>query len=376
MKRRLVLITEIIAPYRIPVFNALAERPEVDLTVLFLTETDPSLREWLVYKDEIRFPYQVLPSWRRRVGAFNLLLNRGLSAALDRWRPEMVICGGYNYIASWEALWWSKSHRVPFVLWSESNARDIRSEHSAIEFLKKQFLAACDGFVVPGKSSEEYLRLLGGGSRPIVVAPNAVDIEFFAGGARRARAQSSEVRRKRGLPERYFLYVGRLVPQKGVFELVEAYAKLDANLRQSISLVFAGDGVARDKVLKFAAALAPGQVRLVGFKQREELPELYALADAVILPTHSDPWGLVVNEAMACGKPVIVSSAAGCVEDLVRDGGNGYVVPAKDVASLAKAMSSLASDEELRKRMSRLSFEMIQAYSPDAWAQGIRKCFL
>ena len=101
---KLVLLTEIIAPYRIPVFNCLAEIDDIDLHVIFLAETDPTQRQWLVYKDEIRFSYEVLPSWRRRFGRHNVLLNRKLRPALQRARPDVIVCGGYNYLAAWECL--------------------------------------------------------------------------------------------------------------------------------------------------------------------------------------------------------------------------------------------------------------------------------
>ena len=103
MTAKLVILTEIIAPYRIPVFNALAHRPEIDLHVVFLSENDPSLRQWRIYKDEIRFQYEVLPSWRQRLGRYNILLNRGVQSTLNRIKPEVILCGGYNYLASWTA---------------------------------------------------------------------------------------------------------------------------------------------------------------------------------------------------------------------------------------------------------------------------------
>ena len=131
MKRRVVLLTEIIAPYRIPVFNELAKCDEIDLEVVFLAENDPSLRQWDVYKNEIAFPYQVLPSWRTRLGKHNILFNSGLKAALERARPDAIICGGYNYLASWQSLFWARQRSVPFVGWVESNARDHRSGDAA-----------------------------------------------------------------------------------------------------------------------------------------------------------------------------------------------------------------------------------------------------
>src|SRR5690349_8758226 len=97
MKHRLVVLTEIIAPYRIPVFNALAARDEIDLHVIFLSKTDTSMRQWRIYEEEIRFSYEVLPSWRRRIGKYNLLLNSNLGDALRNAAPEVLVCGGYNY---------------------------------------------------------------------------------------------------------------------------------------------------------------------------------------------------------------------------------------------------------------------------------------
>jgi glycosyltransferase involved in cell wall biosynthesis len=97
------------------------------------------------------------------------------------------------------------------------------------------------------------------------------------------------------------------------------------------------------------------------------------LADALIFPTHSDPWGLVVNEAMSCGLPVIATNVAGCVADLVQDGDNGFVVSPSDSSQLAAAMASLAGDSELRIRMGSRSRERIQEFSPEVWADGMVK---
>src|SRR5208283_1135243 len=115
MTHRVAILTEIIAPYRIPVFNALARHAELDLHVIFLAETDKALRQWRVYADEIHFSYEVLPSWRWRRGKHGLLVNRGLRSALEAASPQTVICGGYNYPASWESLWWARRRKVRFV---------------------------------------------------------------------------------------------------------------------------------------------------------------------------------------------------------------------------------------------------------------------
>jgi len=368
---KLLIVTEIIAPYRIPVFNELALRGEIDLHVIFLSESDPSLRQWRVYKDEIRFQYHVLTSWRRRFGRYNVLINRGVLSALNKIRPDAILCGGYNYLASWEFACWAKARRVPLLLWSESTALDRRRGHRLVEFMKARFLSLCTAFVVPGKSSLKYLKDLGIPDQRIFTAPNAVDIRFFAALAEAASRDESRVRVRHSLPLRYFLYVGRLVQAKGVFDLVEAYAQLDPEVRAKVGLVLVGDGADRSKLMELASRIALGTIQFPGFVHREGLPEFYALADALIFPTHSDTWGLVVNEAMSSGLPVIATNVAGCVADLVQDGWNGLVVPSGDPFKLAAAMACLAGDSRLRMEMGSRSRKRVEAYSPAAWAEGL-----
>lgn len=371
MRTRALILTEIIAPYRIPVFNALAARADIDLHVIFLSETDAGLRQWHVYKNEIQFSYEVLPAWRMRIGRMNVLLNRGLTAALRRARPDGIVVGGYNYLASWQAALWARRNRVPLLLWSESTAQDSRHQFVAIEWMKHRFVSMCSAFVAAGKTSRAYLLDLGAKEKNTFVAPDAVDVKFYSDAADHARAHAAEVRAHHGLPQRYFLFLGRLVEEKGVFDLLAAYAKLDAHIRSSIDVVVVGEGAAQVKMREQAARIQPGAIHFCGWKHREEIPEIYALADAFIFPTHSDPWGLVVNEAMSCALPIVATDVAGCVPDLVAEAQNGFVVPSNDPVALAAAMSSLAQDAQMRKRMGIRSREKIQKYSPEACAQGL-----
>lgn len=371
MSIRIVIITELIAPYRIPVFNALAQRDEIDLHVIFLSESDYTQRQWRVYKDEIRFSYEVLASWRRRGGRHSILLNWGVKSALRRSCPDFIVCGGYNYVASWQSMSWARRNRVPFSLWCESTRRDFRRAYPVIEFCKQQFLRRCDAFVVPGKSSLEYLTARGVPAELIFTAPNAVDTQFFKNRAAVIRKQAPTHREALALPPRFFLYAGRLVREKGIFDLLDAYGALHPELKKNVGLVFVGDGPERSALMQRAAAINPGSIHVAAFAQREELAAYYALADAFVFPTHTDPWGLVVNEAMACGLPVIASEAAGCVADLVHNGWNGRVVPVGNVPQLASAMEELGQDAELRALMGRRCQELIKQYSPEAWAAAV-----
>jgi glycosyltransferase involved in cell wall biosynthesis len=378
---RVALLTEIIAPYRIPVFNALARQKGIDLHVIFLAETDPAQRQWRVYKDEIEFSYEVLPAWRWRWGGWQVLLNRRLWAALDGFRPRSILCGGYNHPAFWQAQAWAKFHATHFAAWIESTRQDRRQHNLLAEFSKRQFIRNCNTFAVPGKSSTEYLNSMGVSSERIHTAPNAVDIRRFANLARAAKEQAAQRRAELGLPSRYFLYAGRIIPEKGVFHLLQAYIQLPSELRSRMGLVFVGDGPAKAELraelmtesITSAAKVVPGTVLFPGFAQRDQLAGFYALAEVLVFPTLSDPWGLVVNEAMACGLPIIATDVAGCTADLVRDGENGFVIPSANVGSLTEAMAAFARDPQLASRMGERSATLIETFSPESCAAGLAK---
>jgi glycosyltransferase involved in cell wall biosynthesis len=369
MKRRAVILTELIAPYRIPVFNALAGNPEIDLHVIFLSETDRSIRQWRAYSNEMQFSYEVLPSWRRRLGKYNILLNRNVTVALRDADPKAVLCGGYNYVASWQAMVWARRNDVQFLLWCESTANDLRRKRMLVETAKEKFLQNCDGLVVPGKSSYAYMQQMGIPDEKLFVAPNAVDSSLFSRLEGIANERGERLHGELGLPDRYFLFVGRLVRAKGTLDLLHAYAMLPQELRAQVGLVFAGDGPARAELESMARSIFPGSVHFAGFVHRDALASYYALAECLVLPTHSDTWGMVVNEAMVCGLPIICTDVAGCAAELVQS--NGRIVPPRDPAHLSSAMQELAADGDLRSRMSRESRSIIRAYSPEACADGI-----
>jgi glycosyltransferase involved in cell wall biosynthesis len=367
---RIVIITEIIAPYRIPVFNALAKQDGVDLHVVFLAETDITQRQWLVYKEEIRFSYEVLPSWRRRISGNNILLNRGVAASLKRFAPDAIILGGYNYLATWQAWWWAIRRQVPVLLWSESHGGEPRSRNPLIEFFKRSFLKKCRGFLVPGSAAAKYLIGYGVPAESIFVAPNAVANDIFAVGADAARQSGENYRQQLGLPARFFLFVGRLVLEKGIFDLMEAYARLRPETRASFALVLIGDGPCRTELENKISNISPGRILVTGFVQRNQLAIYYGLADCLVFPTHSDAWGLVVNEAMAAGLPIVAADVAGCVDDLV-SADNGQIIKAKDIDALAAAMQSMA-DSLCLTEMGSSSRRKIAGFTPELWAKGVK----
>ena len=351
---RIALLTEIPAPYRVPLFNALAEQPDVELRVFFLARTDPR-RSYRVHDDEHRFEEETLGGLELRPGGRWLVLSPRVLRALQRFRPDAVIVGGWNQPAFLLALLWGRARRVPVVSWVESTARDARSGAPPLELAKRALIRSFAGFVVPGRASADYLGAFGVPPERIAVAPNAVDPTIFLD-------RVDRIRDGRPANERCsFLYTGRLEPEKNVGALVEAVRDLDAEL------VVAGTG-SEEAALR---RLAPPNVRFTGNVDRDELPALYAAADAYVLPSVSEQWGMTLNEAALAGLPIVATDAAGAAYELVDDEVNGFRIPAHDPQALRRALERLASDPAFRARAGARSRELGLRLSPEAWAEAV-----
>jgi glycosyltransferase involved in cell wall biosynthesis len=344
---RFALVTEIPAPYRIPLFNALAER--VDLRVLFLASADPRRPFYDLHEGEWRFEHEVLPGRSLRPGGRWLVLTHGLGRRLRGFRPDALGVGGWNQPAFVRALAYAKTHRVPILSWVESTAGDARGGSAPLELAKRTLVHAYDGFFVPGQASRDYV--LGFGVEPdrIAIAPNAVDASVFVG----PREPGDGVVR--------FLYVGRLDPEKGVDVLLRAFERVPGEL------VLVGSGSAEREL----RALAGDRVRFTGPLPRDEVAGWYRRADALVLPSRSEPWGMVLNEAATAGMPLVAADGVGAARELVEDGVNGFRVPVGDEGALAEALRRLAEDDAFRASAGARSRELAARLTPEAWADGV-----
>jgi glycosyltransferase involved in cell wall biosynthesis len=351
------------APHRIAAFNALADDPDLDVVYVYLTETDPS-RAWETHEGDMRFRHRVLHErWRMRRGDSYLHLTTGLVAALRELRPDVLVVGGWDQAAYLEAYALRAMLGAKFLWWVESNLRDRRAESPMLRRTKRALLAGADGVVVPGSASKTYVAELGANDVRVWVAPNAVDNERY----------------RRGVPDRsdrsepvQFLFVGRLESEKGLLTLLDALTLADAGCE----LTIVGDGSLRRRIEARVEGSAMPPTHLPGHLGRDDLAQRYAWADVFVFPSVSDPWGLVLNEAMAAGLPLITTSAPGAVDDLVIHGRNGLIVEPFDVACLAGAMSTLTADAALRSSMGAESSSIIAGFEPEAWASGMRDAVL
>jgi glycosyltransferase involved in cell wall biosynthesis len=346
---RLALLTEIPAPYRIPLFNALAER--VDFRALFLAREDPRRPFYESDRDEWRFDHRFLPGGGLRRGGRWLVLNWGVLGELRRFQPDAVGVGGWNQPAFWEALVYSRARRAPLLVWVESTKRERRPGTAPLELGKRLMIRGASGFFVPGRAAAEYVRSFGVPQERVALAPNAIDDSLFA----RAAVD------RRGRNECTFLYAGRLDPEKCVDVLLRAFEQVPGEL------VLAGSGTEERRL----RALASDRVRFLGPLGRNELVDWYARADVFVLPSRSEPWGMVLNEAAAAALPIVATENVGAAHDLVEDGVSGFRVPSGDSAALADALRRLAEDEAFRRNAGARSRELASRFTPEAWAEGV-----
>lgn len=342
---RLTLLTEIPAPYRIPLFNALAER--LDLRVAFLRERNPD-RPFLLHREELHFDWTVLPGIDVTAGGRWVVLNRRVVPTLRG--ADAVLIGGWNQPAFWTATAWCTARRVPALFWVESTAEDART--GRLEPAKRLALRAAAGFVVPGTASAEYLEGLGIRRERIAIAPNAVDAAIF-GAAARSRSNG---------PCRV-VAVARLSREKGIDVLLQAAADLP------VEVVVAGAGPEEARL----RGLAGPNVTFLGNVERDELPQVYGNADVAVVPSRSDTWGMALNEAALAGLPLVSSTVVGGSRDLIEDGVNGFRVPPDDPAALRDALRRLVEDGEFRRAAGTRSREIAARFTPDAWADAVAR---
>lgn len=317
-----------------PLYRRLAERPELDVEVVFLAEAEPD-RPWVLSDELAAVPHRVLrglrPRVRTRRNTFVYEINPGIVPLLARSRPDLLVIGGYAVFAEQLALALAPVLRVPFLIHSETHLSKRRP--GPLVLAKRRvlplILGRAAGGLAAGTAAAEYLAAHGIAPERIRILPNTIDVAGYREMAKGARRNAAAVRARHGLPDRFILFAGRLVEAKGIADLLAALAVLGD---EAPTLVVAGAGPLEELVR------ACRGVTYLGFKRPEELVELYALADWCIVPSRDEPWGVVVNEALACGCPVIASDAVGAAVDLVRDGLDGRIVAAGDAAALAEAL--------------------------------------
>jgi len=364
-----VLLHQQYGPYHVARARALAARLEGRVHFVQLASRQES-HPWEVVGPAPRIDTVVDGAFE---SASKELVAARLRRMLDELRPGVIVIAGYAHPAMREAARWCRRHGAASILLSDSHHVDRRrlrvKEWAKRAWVSRHFHAA----FVAGSTSAAYARDLGLATSRIWRGYDVVDNAFFAEAAASGKARGEAFFRELKLPERVFLYVGRLSQEKNLERLLDATEEYQRRAgARAWGLLLVGGGP-QQPMLEDRIRSRRG-IAITGFKQMRELAELYGAASALVLPSLSEPWGLVINEAMAAGLPVLGSDRAGAVFDLVFPGVNGYIFDPEDRSDLVDAMLRMSSDQVDRENMGTASRRLISGYTPEAWAATLADC--
>lgn len=332
---RVAIITGIPTPYREPVFAELATRPGIKLSVCYCAKAHADVAWESVSTDSVdtakygrRFPKNWTPQrWQRLplIGYTNV----GVWPFLWNYKPDFVVIYGYTQLAHWLTFFYCLFFRIPFALRSDSNIY-LQEKPSLLTQLRTllvfPIVKSASAFLCVGTANRQFWKSLGASEQKLFDAPFAIDRSQFETAAQ----QRSECDTPR------FLYVGRLIPRKGVDELIEAFNHIAAKGDATLTIV--GDGPEKRVLMQMQTEKAARLTTWVGRIENHRVCEFMAAADVLVLPSKYEPWGLVVNEAMAAGLPVIASRKVGAAVDLIRTGVTGLMLDNAHHAELIEAM--------------------------------------
>ena len=346
-----------IGPYHVARFEATAELG--DLVVV-----DAGMNISTAYESAATKSYTAVP------------VEGTVAKTLDAIAPDVLVVMGWGYHSVREAALWALKNKIPVVTMSDSQLEG-QPRSLLRDFLKRGLIGSYDAVLCAGTRAQRYMEYFGKSPECLFSGMDVVDNSHFAGALDAAVAERLAFSQQHQLPQRYILSVNRFVAQKNLSGLLRAFAHYVAQGQAgALNLVIAGDGLLRNELIDLIDELGLQEVVfLIGKVAYADLPMLYASAEAFVITSnsHAETWGLTVNEAMAAGLPVFVSSSCGSCEDLVEDGINGRVFDANNTEALALHFDAIGRGRYPLAAMGESSQRIIQQWGLERHAQNFWK---
>jgi glycosyltransferase involved in cell wall biosynthesis len=353
------LLTTYLTGYRMPLFERLADRHRIE--VLCYGRGERYVPAWFSDLDS-QLASAPFPASRMAGVRDALAVGRTYSAVIAPFAGGAMLPAAYIG---------ARRYRRPFILWASVWSQPRSAAHAATLPLIRHIYRDADSVIAYGEHVRRFVAGIRGRDDDVFVAPQAVEPDLFGRSVSDSEVRSFRERHALGAGP-LALYVGRLVEEKGVGVLVDAWP----HVRSDATLVLIGDGPLAARVTRTSG------VRLLGAMPRADLPVAYAAAELMLLPSiptprFREPWGLVCNEAMHQGRPVIATTAVGAVAGgLVRDEETGLVVAPGDARALARATDRLLGDERLRSRIGAVARQAVAAYTYDAMVEAFDRALV
>jgi len=372
---RLAVVASHVIQYQDPFYRRLAAHPDIEVTVLFCSAEGAKTYHDVGMGTTLRWDLELLQGYEHRFlrnfgwgQGFFRLVNPGLVPALVRGNFDAVLfMTGWAWLSAWIGFAACRVAGIPIFLYGDSSyvpaEKSVRAKLRAA--VMRMLFQLSSAFLISGKLNADYYKHYRADPRRFFPLPWAIDNERFVEGSAFVPGERDAMRERYGIArdELAVIYSGKLIERKDPMTLLRALARIP----HPAIAVFLGDGALRADLERYARERNI-RAAFIGFVNQTDLPKHYAMGDAFVLPSHFDPRATVVNEAMACGLPVVITDRCGPSADIVRHGENGYVFAPGDDASLATHLDALARDAEMRARMAQRSREIIATWS---YAEGV-----
>jgi len=346
---RIAILTNAPAPYRTPVFERIAKSPGVAARVFF-----DSASESAVVDRQPSYPHEFLqPAFRLRRRNYqddddwaeqvSMGFSLGYLPRLASFKPDVIVSGEFGW-RTLNATLYARAAKIPLLIWWEGTHFTERRLSAIRRYARRGLAGASAGLLGFGRGSVDYLRDIANKQTPVHFVPQAVDNEQIAEETDRWRAQRERVREQLGVRGVTLLCLSRLLPHKGIPQYISALRRLtNAVPEGAFTALFAGAGPEAETIER-AAKDFPRAIRNLGMVSPDEIPRLFAASDVLVFPTLRDCWGMVVNEALAAGIPVLGSQYSGAAEELIREDELGRLVDPLDPDSLDAALMAAVRD--------------------------------
>jgi glycosyltransferase involved in cell wall biosynthesis len=359
---KISIIHNVITDYKTALFNEIGNNLKTennDFEVVYIAPTE-NIREWDIDYSSIKFKHSFLSDKSLdNLSAIKTVFS--IWKKLSVQNPDIVIIAEYIHIAYWVALFWAKLHRKKIGLWLDSHYLD-KSRHPIKEKIKQLLVKRLDFGLASSTKSKDYFVSLGLAESMCSILGYAVDNDFYQKEYQQHLKNRKDILKELDLPQKNFIYVGRFAREKNLANLISCYHRAKvAGLEWGLILV--GGGPLYERLSDYVEKNQIPDISMPGFIQKDNICKYYACSDLLILPSFSEPWGLVVNEAMACGLPVAVSVNCGCYPDIARDDSNAFVFDPNDDEKLYKILMA-STKAPCLDQIGENSKKIIAEYTP------------